>query len=416
MLGLAAALGVLLSLPADALGAVERVNYRAESPDGPRTFFDQGGLLLRGSCQGSEDLTVEARTKHNNALISHNVQSGGAFADEDLDLDVGESHELLDGNFLDSTSGQIVYARPGGKVVTIDWSGETEVNEIVTPGGDRDCGFFGAARVVDSGAADRINFRADAGEGPTTVLSRGGLTLTADCDGSEELTVEAASGVDDAMLHANQQDAETDHDAEYTDNLDEGDPIPNFLLTDDGAGQLIYARPDGKVVTVDFAAQDDADLFGNTADCAFVGTARVRDPGDPKLLDYATSQALGVSPFNTGGLELKAACPDAELITRIRSHADDSIIHANTQTPFEGALYGEDDSAEDDGFDEHPLFGAFDEPYFETNNAEGASGQLIFAAPNGTYVTIDWLTAEDFEPFDGQEGCAWLGTAEVVSP
>lgn len=423
MLGLAAALGVLLCLPVDALGATERVNYRAESPDGPRTFFDHGGLILRGSCQEMQgDLHVDVETKFNNAVISLNGQDGDGSAvyAERTDFDIGDDLVLFDefADDGDSSTGQIVYARPGGKVVTVDWAGE-EAEDFIH--GNRDCGFFGAARVVESGSADRINFRAEGGGSPTPILSRAGMTLTARCDDGHQLFVDATSAVDDAMIHHNAQSDDPSDNSAFADHEDEFDGSDEVTIpvtdgdSDSSNGHFIYARPDGKVLTVDWTAHEDESMFGNDTDCAFVGTARVRDPGDPKLLDYA-SDSEGVSFFNTGGLELKASCIDEDLITRVRSRAHGSIIHVNSQSPFTPPLYGEDDFAENAEVDEHPLFGIAANPYFFDWEPDASSGQLISAAPNGTYVTIDWLTEEDGQPFDGQFDCAFLGTAEVVSP
>jgi hypothetical protein len=420
-LALAGALAVLVALPADALGAgLKRVSYRATDTDAPRTFFDNGGLRLRGSCEESQDLNVVARTNFDNALISYNAQSfdGDAYA-EDTDLDTGQNEDLFDelGFSGDSTAGQIIYARPGGKVVTVDFSSEEgEIND-----GDRDCAFVGVARVLDSTSSNRINFRAQTGTGPTEILSKGGLTLTARCTAEEDgFSVLANTAVDDAMIHHNGQSDQPADNTDLANHLDDFDQdvTYSFDALRTGVGQVIYARPDGKVVTVDWAKHDQASMFGNDTDCAVVGAARVRSPGDPTLLDFAAdSPTVGFPFFTLDGLQLKAACFDEDLITRVRSLSDNSMIHANMQTPFEDPDYGEDDEADNTQEEERPLFG-FNDPYFEesSNEPDGSSGQLISATEGGTYVTVDWLQEESGEPFDGQDDCAFLGTAEISTP
>jgi hypothetical protein len=411
---LCAALGALMILAAPAeAGTVKRVSYRANDDQPSRTFFNHGGLKLIGDCDPGFGLRVVAESKVDGAMINANSQSA-SFSPEyamNDDFDNGDQLTIVgSGGFAetDSNSGQIIYGRPGGKNVTVDWLAEEGAYAA------RDCAFVGTGRVVDGTSSSRANYRVDADDGPTTFFNQGGLKLVGNCNMSH-MDVIAQTTTSDASIHANSQyfgdnaDYAEDNDFDTGNDFDLSDASGGQL--DDSSGQLIYARPGGTNVTIDWSARY---LNALGRDCVFNGTARVRSSGDPKRVNYripAGSPATAVSTFfNQGGLKLAGGCDNAStaLQVLVSSTKDFADIHYNHQNPS-GTGYGEDDTFNADPDDQFSLFGEF------AIAPESTSGQIIYSSFGGTNVTIDWMGQED-NGLGGTNDCTFAGTAEVATP
>ena len=121
-------------------------------------------------------------------------------------------------------------------------------------------------------AVQKFSFRNPAGTPSTNVLNTGGLAINAACNTGTALSVSASTTVSGANIHsggtwgaANQSFYVAD------DTFDTGntfDPLQNGTTQSTNlTGTLVYARPDGGVVTVEFRAQETA------AQCVFAGTA-----------------------------------------------------------------------------------------------------------------------------------------------
>ena len=420
--------------PAEA-GSLKRVNYRSAADDPAKTnfkFFDRGGLTMEGNCAGGS-LTVEVGTKVDGAMIHADSQfdgGDGAAYREDDDWDSNEDFDLFSTFPEDDDSGHIVYARSGGKVVTVDWLSETSADDDPY-GGDKnkDCVFVGTARVLDSSFADRINYRADADDPPKT-FKRGGLSLTASCEGGQ-LLVEADTNTENSMLFHNIQfphdEGQTFEDAfgSFESDFDPGSPITVFGATqaDHNTGAAVYGRPGGINVTAVWAGEDQDngdEAFGK--DCVFVGTMRRRVTGDAKRVNFRFSgdTTAPVTFFNQGGLKLRATCdPDSPfdpLDVLPEVSGDHRLLHANTNSLAEGIDYGEDDDILVSENGTRGLFGA--PPALLHHGSAEESGQLLFSTPGGTYTTINWAAhgEEGFEPFGGTKDCAFVGTAEISKP
>jgi hypothetical protein len=118
----------------------------------------------------------------------------------------------------------------------------------------------------------KFSFRAPPGTASTNVLNVGGLAINAACNTGPALTVGASTTESGANVHAggtwgvaNQSFYGED------DSFDVGntfDPLQSGTTgSNDLTGTLVYAQPDGGVVTVDFLAAE------SPAFCVFAGTA-----------------------------------------------------------------------------------------------------------------------------------------------
>ena len=107
--------------------------------------------------------------------------------------------------------------------------------------------------------AKRVLFDAPVGTSATPVLSVGGLRLEATCGSGPDLGVTVATAVDGATLHANRQgptSADLLFSEEETFDVAETFDLFTFLGGPDNgvAGQLVYGRPEGRWVTIDWIA------------------------------------------------------------------------------------------------------------------------------------------------------------------
>jgi hypothetical protein len=89
------------------------------------TILTNGGLILRGACSASGDMSVGARSTLDNARLHvAGVDDTGAFYREDDDLDAGSDYDVL-GTDDDDVAGTIVYRTPTGSgTVSVTFLGE----------------------------------------------------------------------------------------------------------------------------------------------------------------------------------------------------------------------------------------------------------------------------------------------------
>lgn len=131
-------------------GDDKRVNFRKAEGTALTTFFEKGGLVLKGSCESGGELSVIARSKVDNAVISANRTISGPGIRQHSDPDFDNSSldeydlrvELTIGDAEDAT-GQLVYSKPDGPALTIDWMLLQGTDEPF--GGTKDCAFVGTA-------------------------------------------------------------------------------------------------------------------------------------------------------------------------------------------------------------------------------------------------------------------------------
>jgi hypothetical protein len=124
----------------------------------------------------------------------------------------------------------------------------------------------------------KLNFVAGANTPNTTIFSANGLTLNADCDGSNELNLTATTSVNNSEIYESGNFDDT-YAGGWDDNFDVGDTEEVGEEIGDGTqqevqGQLVYSTPTGAVVTAQFSLNDVEQAFGGTQVCAVEGTVQ----------------------------------------------------------------------------------------------------------------------------------------------
>lgn len=420
-LSLIACAAAALLAPATASASNERVNYRAAADSADATFFARGGLELTGSCD-SGALSVIAKTSVDHALIHYNSQGGDtSFAsDFDNDFNTGEQHDIVaDLAASDSAIGQIVYAKPGGVNVTIDWMAEEDDLNV-----HQDCIFTGHARKAPNDMEGRVNLRTNAGVGQDNIFfERSGLRLVqagaASCAASGTTEVSARTTVGDAMIgdygqYTNDGDTVDAVVADHDPNFDVGIGDEMFLsdagsMDQNSSGHLVYARSGGTNVTIDYAAEEGPPARFGDKNCVFVGSTRVAESGSPNRVNFRpTGDAPLAKFFELGGLKLKGECLSGQLRVTAKTAYNGAILHWSYQSPSTGEDYDEVDGVLDSG-GEQEIYGPSTQ-----DGSEG--GQIAYSRPGGVNVTVDWMGEEGDLPFDGGKPCAFVGTAEKNAP
>jgi hypothetical protein len=411
----AVALSAVFSGPA---GAATRVSYRAFDDQAERVFFDKGGLQLVGDCDFDDTMTVYARSTVNGATLHANSQggnSGVAYRDVDVfNAGAGNQVNLLGSSpgldAADSSSGQLVYGRPGGANVSVDWLAEEGDGYAMS----RDCVFSGTARFVDGSSSSRANYRVNGPNSDTTFFNQGGLKLSGSCTMTGVQSITARTTTDNSMIHANSQYTGPGVDYEENDDFDDEDSF-DLATAADGAmdnaiGQIIYAKPGGTNVTVDWAAEDDGDALGR--DCVFNGTARVRSSGDPLRVNFRVPSGTAgpTTFFNQGGLKLSGTCSTGpDLDVNVSTTSDFASIHFNGHDPVSSYTFDNDffNSDTDSPFELFTQLGT-------VNGADDTAGQIIYSSYGGTNVTIRFA-GEEGDGFSNYP-CVFVGAAEIGTP
>ena len=408
---------VALIAPVAVHAGLELVDYRANAGSGAKAFLNGGGLKLRGKCLAGDDLNVTAKTARNNAAIHYNAQYGanGASYAENDDYDKADTEDLL-GNLGadDDASGQIVYSRPGGVNVTVDWLAERSD----AYGAAKDCVFAGTARVLERNSPDSLNFRADVDDGRTLFLERGGLRMNVTCNmsgGGGQLGVLIGGTTNDGVIRVNSQSAGNLSDDGTNNDTSSGLTqnmfsvfLGDIALNDSSVGQIVFSSADGTNVSVDWMAEDnDADgIEALRKDCVFTGTTRVLPNADPKSLGLRFDGSLPITSFfSAGELELLANCDGDDQDIFADPGVDSSMIHYNGQTG-DAAAHGAQNDLNPDG------------PWGLENGVadDASSGQLVYSTPAGGVVSADYLAEDGANSLFGTGDCNFFGTAEVAQP
>jgi hypothetical protein len=400
---LAALTALLLAAPA-AGATTKRVRY-AVNPETPEsTFFQGGGLKLRGSCLGGNLQVLAGSVTDHASLHASSIDAadgGETHYIEDDDLNRNEFDGLLATLGADDATGQLVYSARDGTDVTVNWLAE----EGDAFGGAKGCAFVGTARVAEKGAADDVVYQAGSNSRPKSFFKGGGLRLRGSCDGGD-LELTARSAQDHSTIHAGSIDVSGGGTPAYTEedgfNSGENVHLLDHLPDDDATGQLSYARRDGTNVTVTYLAEE-GNAYGGARACAFAGTASVAQPDSPANVGFAGNAPRHLKTFfKGGGLKLQRRCTEpARLHIVLRSLSDHGTVHYGSLR-FSVPGYGEDDDFST-GF-------ALTSPLLE---GDSGIGQIVYSRPNGPTVTVSWLS-EEGDAYGGTRDCAFLGTADVA--
>jgi Collagen triple helix repeat (20 copies) len=124
----------------------ERISFDVPVGTADTQILSLGGLVLKGACSATGDLSLEASSNANNARARASIVAGGTpdtvAYDEDDDLDTTDRFDFLGGDDDDAV-GTLVYRAPtGSTVVTVDF-----VVEQYSVGGAARCLVAGTAVV-----------------------------------------------------------------------------------------------------------------------------------------------------------------------------------------------------------------------------------------------------------------------------
>jgi hypothetical protein len=405
-LSFAAALTALLLAAPAACASTKPVRFAVNSDTPESTFFQAGGLKLRGSCLGgSLQVLVGSVTDHSSFHASSIDGAGGGSTHyaEDDDLNRNEFDGLLATLGADDATGQLAYSATDGTNVTVNWLAE----EGDAFGGTTDCAFVGTARVAKKGAADDVLYQAGSNSPPRSFFKGGGLRLRGSCEGGD-LSLTARSAQNHSTIHADSIDLSGGGTPAYTEedgfDADENVHPLDHLAADDATGQFSYARRDGTNVTVTYLAEE-GDAYGATRACVFAGTASVAQPGSPGNVGFAGNAKPLPHNFKTffkgGGLKVQRRCTEpAKLDIALRSLSDHATVHYGS-LQFSVPGYGEDD--------DFSTGSALTSPLLE---GDSGIGQIVSSRQSGAVVTVNWLS-EEGDAYGGTRDCAFLGTADV---
>jgi Collagen triple helix repeat (20 copies) len=125
----------------------ERISFDVPVGGAETQILSLGGLVLKGACSATGDLSLEAASTANNARARASVVAAGTpdtvAYDEDDDLDTTDGFDFLGGDDDDAV-GTLVYRAPtGSAVVTVDF-----IVEQYSVGGAARCLIAGAAVVA----------------------------------------------------------------------------------------------------------------------------------------------------------------------------------------------------------------------------------------------------------------------------
>jgi hypothetical protein len=397
---------LLVSVPgASASVHTERVDYAKTPPSALNDFYAAQGFRMSGSCAAGPDLGFEAETIGvPDAVMGWNVQRPGA-AEAEFNGDFGDPAEQdLLGSFGplgdDNAGGQAIVLFDGSSSFhAVDWAAfEDGVQE---PG---KCQIAGISHWTypsdDTGANGRLDYRAQQNTGTQTVLRRAGLRLNGSCDGgSTEIT--ASSTKPNATIHVNSQSVGDVSDYAEDDDFDPGDTLElgsEGITLDATTGQIVYATRSGRVLSIDFLA--DQDSFTPVIDCVFVGTTRSLGKGSKARVSYHSKPKNGRRVFfKRGGVKLSASCTDGNgLDVFVGSRKARGFVSANQNEAGPTGLAG---TAPGGGTSTIVAYG------------ESASGHTTVVLANGRIVSLDWLAQE---PGGAGLECDFVGTSELSKP
>jgi hypothetical protein len=385
----------------------QRVDYAKAPVAGLNDFYAAQGFRMSASCAAGPDLGFEAETiSVPEAVMGWNMQRPGA-AEAEFNGDFGDPAEqdLLTsfGTLGDhNAGGQAIVAYAGSSNFhTVDWAAfEGGLQE---PG---KCQVAGVSHWTypseDTGPNGRLDYRAQQNTGTETVLRRAGLRLNGSCEGGTTEIV-ASSTKPNATIHVNSQSVGDVADYAEDDDFDPGDTLEldsEGITLDATTGQIVYATRSGRVLSIDFLA--DQDSFTPVIDCVFLGTTRSLGKRSKATVSYRSKTKNGRKVFfKRGGVKLSASCAQATgLDVFVGSRKARGFVSANQNASGPTALAG---TAAGGGANTIVL------------NGESASGHTIVVLANGKILTVDWL-ADEQDALAGADDCALIGTSEFSKP
>jgi hypothetical protein len=259
-----------------------RVDYRADSGSPKRTFFEAGGLSLKGSCDGG-DLNVTARSSADHAVVHANSQGPGTVATYAGDDDFGPGDPFRLTRELGAAGsgvGQLIFVSRNGNVVTADWLSRGGG----VYGGTRDCAFVGSARVLDSESRDALLFKPKktefvppgkrgGGSQGHEFFRRGNFSASGTCSQGPDLTVFIGFNQDEVNATAVQFDPNDQFHAFGSGGGGSGGAFQVTVAADDRvAGNAIAVLGGGDLLSVDWLGEEK-NAFGGRRPCLFAGSA-----------------------------------------------------------------------------------------------------------------------------------------------
>jgi hypothetical protein len=383
---------------------MKRIFFKANAGSSPATAFKAAGLKLTAHCATGPQLIVKATSSKDSASIHANEQpalmsSGTYVENDDMTAGAAGAVPILGPDGMEDvplTSGQIIYSKPSGKAVTIDFIAGQGVGTPTT------CVFAGAAEVASGSAV--VNYRANPGTASEVFFHHGGLALSGSCGAGEDLNVVAHSHTKHAIIHVNDQYLTNGFDYLENNDFSPGSPFTIVSHGDSLAGQVIYSRPNGKTTTIEDLAEED--IFGKSK-CGFIGTNDYATTKTSNSVDFRVDAPTPQrTVFKRDHVEVDASCDAGPALTASLAASDPSleVQGANAQyAPDQSTFSGSAGSSGSGDF----TFGY---------GGSHASGQLIVArAGNKSVVAIDYL-AETSDAYGGRKDCALVGTSRVLTP
>jgi hypothetical protein len=129
------------------------------------------------------------------------------------------------------------------------------------------------ATTVGNVGVSKVFTKIPNGTGATTAFQGNGLTVTISC-AAGHLAINATTSVDHAYIASDNSDGHMTAQigGDRSSDFGVGDTFNPLSVQARGEGTLTYSQPDGKYVSIVFAA-DNASTFGTFDGCFIVGTA-----------------------------------------------------------------------------------------------------------------------------------------------
>jgi hypothetical protein len=393
--------------PGSVAASVKRIYYRGAAGGPSKTVLHAGGLRLTAQCASGMSgavLSVTASSDVADASIHANEQPGdsspGDYTEND-DLMVGDPLPIYGSGGMPLTAfaaGQIVYSKPTRGAVSVDFIAAQNGGEANI------CRFAGTARVAPRGTG-LVYYRASPGAPPVKFFDRGGLVLRGICSGTDVMTVRARTRGERATIHSNGQYLSPGIDYSEDNHLSPGETFDLGTAADSEAGQLIYSRPDGRTLTIDFLSEED--IYGEPG-CAFAGTDDVAGPRNRNDVYYAKDAPRPRKRFfHRGGVSFNATCNAGPSLLANIGIRDSTLAVSELAEQF-AASPGATFSAGAGTSGGDTIGGVF--------GADADSGELVVARQSDRSVTSVEYLAEEGNGNGGRPDCLVAGTARVLKP
>ena len=219
-------------------------------------------------------MSIQARSRVKHATIHSNGQylTTGLDYSESDDLSPGQTLDL--GTAGDSEAGQLIYSRPNGQTLTIDFLSEEDIY------GKSKCAFVGTDDLAGRKSRNGVYYAKDATSPKRRVFRRNGVKLTGQCAGGPTLMATVLFKDSSGLLESLVEQFAASPGASFSGGagISGGSAIGGFLGADADAGQVVVARDSNRsVVSIEYLAET-ADGHGGRDDCLLAGTARVLKP------------------------------------------------------------------------------------------------------------------------------------------